>query len=372
MAVAVIGFVVAPAMAFHDGGVAHCNGCHTMHNSQNDAAMNGTTLDANGDPTNGLNPGFGYADLLLFPNKTDVCLSCHAGNNSYHVWADDALVPGAEHGAGNFVFLEEDNLTESSRNPVIDGTAAGHTLASGIKGISTDSYLSEAPGGSYPQSDLSCVSCHDPHGNQSFRLLYQAGQTHTSDGGTVVNWGVTMDAEGIRVFGGSETNSSHNAYKANYSEWCSTCHGDFHAGSANLVHPSGELLEARQVAVYNAYRGTTDCVNNPPVGGAPCGTGTATGAYLHLVPFEDENMTTGYVDGANATTSKVACVSCHRAHASSAPDAGRWDFNVTGLAEDGDGSGSYALPNPYDGNQRSLCNKCHAQDEYDALVDFTP
>ena len=30
----------APALAFHDGGVAHCNGCHTMHNSQNSEAMN--------------------------------------------------------------------------------------------------------------------------------------------------------------------------------------------------------------------------------------------------------------------------------------------------------------------------------------------
>ena len=29
----------APALAFHDGGVAHCNGCHTMHNSQDGALV---------------------------------------------------------------------------------------------------------------------------------------------------------------------------------------------------------------------------------------------------------------------------------------------------------------------------------------------
>ena len=59
------------------------------------------------------------------------------------------------------------------------------------------------------------------------------------------------------------------------------------------------------------------------------------------------------------------CASCHRAHASSAVSAGRWDFSVTFLFEDGDESGSYEIPNPYPavGNsQRSLCNKCHAQD----------
>ena len=55
------------------------------------------------------------------------------------------------------------------------------------------------------------------------------------------------------------------------------------------------------------------------------------------------------------------------AHASSAADAGRWDFNVTLLEEDGDAFGTYPLPNPYDENQRSLCNKCHGQDEFDLL-----
>jgi len=35
-------------------------------------------------------------------------------------------------------------------------------------------------------------------------------------------------------------------------------------------------------------------------------------------------------------------------------------------------SGSYKIPNPYDGGQRSLCNKCHSKDEFDAPEDFTP
>ena len=60
-------------------------------------------------------------------------------------------------------------------------------------------------------------------------------------------------------------------------------------------------------------------------------------------------------------------MTCHRAHATSAPDAGRWDFSVTFLIEDGDESGSYEIPNPYTDNQRSLCNKCHRKDEFDIL-----
>ena len=56
----------------------------------------------------------------------------------------------------------------------------------------------------------------------------------------------------------------------------------------------------------------------------------------------------------------VMCLSCHRAHASSAPHAGRWDFNVALLSEDGAVSQSYAIPDPYGGpNQGTLCSKCH-------------
>jgi hypothetical protein len=62
------------------------------------------------------------------------------------------------------------------------------------------------------------------------------------------------------------------------------------------------------------------------------------------------------------------CLTCHRAHASSAADAGRWDFQVTLLHEDGAESGSYQIPDPYAStNQRSLCNKCHNKDEFDAI-----
>ena len=112
LTVGVVALLGAPVLAFHDGGVASCNGCHTMHNSQNGVAMNGTDIDGDGNPINGDFPGSGYLDLLMFESKTDVCLRCHAGNNSYHDWADSALAPGYEHGAGNFVFLEEDNLND--------------------------------------------------------------------------------------------------------------------------------------------------------------------------------------------------------------------------------------------------------------------
>jgi len=331
------------------------------------AALNFNTLGTGP----GTLPGQGYANLLLFENKSDVCLNCHAGNGSYHVWSDDPTAPTvANRGGGDFVFLEEDNINDGhggARYPIL-GESAGHSIISGIKGTSQDSVLASAPGGSYPSSEMGCTSCHDPHGTQAYRILYQNGQAIPN-----ATFTATLEADGISVFAGSESNANHNAYISGYSEWCATCHTDFHQGwTASLIHPSGQTLTGDTVTKYNAYNGTQDCIDNPPVGATPCGTGTQPNAYLATVPFQDAGATTGSTAGPT-NASQVACVTCHRAHATSAPDAGRWDFSVTGLAEDGHESGSYTIPNPYgDPVQRSLCNKCHTQDEFDAAVDFTP
>jgi hypothetical protein len=198
--------------------------------------------------------------------------------------------------------------------------------------------------------------------------LYQDGQRVDT-----ALYTATIAAEGIRLTttNGQETPTNHNAYHSGYSDWCGTCHGDFHQKSGMLVHPSGEPLGSDVAASYNLYKGTKDCIDNPPAGGLPCGSGVAATSYLPKVPFEDAATTLSSTAGPTSN-SRVACMTCHRAHATSAPDAGRWDFNIPGLAEDGHESGSYPIPNPYDAHQRSLCNKCHSQDEFDELVDFTP
>jgi hypothetical protein len=369
LAVVIVG---APALAYHDGGVAHCNGCHTMHNSENGVAMNFNTLGTGP----GTLPGTGYDSLLLYENRTDICLDCHDGGGSYHVWSADPAAPGsANRGGGDFVFLEEDNLNDghggADPGEEILGYEAGHSLASGIHSTASDPVLNVSPGGTFNSIDLACTSCHDPHGNSSFRLTYQDGQSLITATSGTITWTATIDADPISLFGGGPSSTNHNAYKGGYSAWCGTCHGDFHAASGSNIHPAGETLGVSIAQAYNAYDGTSDCIANPPAGGNPCGSGGFATAYLVEVPFEDAGADTGSADGPTSS-SMVACVTCHRAHATSAPNAGRWDFNVTGLAEDGHESSSYTIPNPYDGFQRSLCNKCHSKDEFDEAEDFTP
>ena len=361
--------IAVPAWAFHDDGVAHCDGCHTMHNSEDGAGVN---FDLLGGP--GTDPGTGYDDLLLYENASDVCLACHGGARSYNVFTDDPLDPGLSnyYSAGNFVFLLEDNLNDghAGANNPIPGQAGGHNIPSGLKGSAWDTTLSAPPSdGSSPlqNNQIHCSSCHDPHGTGSFRLLYQAGQT-IEVGGDLVPFTDTIMAYGIS-FGDVETDDHHNSYVSGYSGWCDACHTGFHMSGEN-IHPSGVSIGPIIAAKYNKYDGTTDCVNTPPTPGIPCGTGGSATSYLADVPFEDnshDDTTTESTQGPNSN-SRVACVTCHRAHATSAPNSGRWDFAVTFMDEDGLESGSWAIPHSYDGNQRSLCNKCHTQDEFDLLI----
>ncbi len=330
--------------AFHDGGAAHCNGCHTMHNS-----AGGVLVDPDHPNGNGW--------LLKKSTPSDVCLGCHATSNGA-LLAADPLVPGPTKGGGNFVFLKAANLNDghSGATSPISGDRAGHNLNAPAFGLSPDATLTKSPGGNYPAGVLGCSSCHDPHGTSDFRMLYGAGRVVTQGNYTFLNPAPVAVGLDVGSTGGTETNTNHTAYKSGMSGWCGNCHGDFHAqaGGTKSIHPSGMPLGGTIASNYSLYNGTDDITGGNP----------AT-SYLAQVPFEDPANTIASTASPTAT-SQVMCLTCHRAHGSSAPNAGRWDFNVTFLSDDGVASGSYALANPYTSvNQRSLCNKCHVKDAYD-------
>jgi len=319
-----------PASGFHDGGAGRCDGCHVMH-------------DGN------VSPGPAGDVLLVAVSPSDVCLGCH-DDSVGAVMGGDPLVPPPERGGGNFVFLLEDNLNDAAdglTNP-ISGDAAGHSIIAPGRGLSADVRHTLAPGGTFPSFELGCTSCHDPHGNDNFRMLY---------GADPVQGGVTYFASPAPVAVGrslsaTESNSSHTAYKSGMSEWCGNCHGQYHDGTFSaLEHPNGTNMDSDIVAQYNVYDGDAN-----PTGGS------SMTAYLAAVPFEDPGPTTSTSSTQGPTSlSRVMCLTCHRAHASSAPAAGRWDFNVSKLSEDGNVSSSYAIPSPYaDPFQGTLCSKCHA------------
>lgn len=331
--------ITLPGMAsaqFHAGGVGSCQGCHIMHESEDGF------IPASG-PTG--------AWLMRGDTSSEVCLSCHADNQG-EVLGADPLVPPPEYGGGKFIFLVEDNINDSADgllNP-LGGHAGGHNVVAPGYGLYADPDKNMSPGGSYPASVLGCTSCHDPHGNGQFRLLLDQGQQ--SSNGFLFTSPAPL-AVGINLNASPEGPGNHTAYQQGWSAWCGNCHGQYHQqGSMNpFDHPSRRGLGGSQRNSYNSYDGTDN----------PTGGGFAT-AYLPELPLESISATIDQISGASAGD-RLSCMTCHRAHATSAPSALRWDGNVTYLVDDGAISGSYAIPSPYASvGQRSLCEKCHWDD----------
>jgi len=328
-----LALAAAPAAAFHDGGVASCGGCHVTHNSQG------------GQP---IVPGPGNDYSLKAGTASDVCLLCHA-QSAGAVLGLNALAPPPEKGGGNFVFLLEDNLNdaEGGASSPIPGAAAGHNVVAPAHGLFAETRYSVAPGGSFAVGELGCTSCHDPHGRDTFRLLHGAGEVQN---GLAVFSAAAPLASGLDVSSSAtESRNSHSAYRSGMSAWCGNCHGRYHDDfGAGFEHPVDALLTVEVVDQYDRYDGV----------GNPTG-GSSLLAYLPEVPFEDAAAAVGSTAGPGAS-SRLSCLSCHRAHASSAPAAGRWDFRVDTLGQDGVESGSWPIPNPYsDPSQPPLCWKCH-------------
>jgi hypothetical protein len=343
------------AWAFHDGGVAECSGCHTMHNSQD-----GDYVDAAHTT--------GNEYLLNSGNSSDTCLQCHAGYGQFG--------GGTGYGAGGDFYWVTKTWSWSAHGHAYSSTgdSHGHNVISPVNGIAEDATLANAPGGDFDSSYLTCTSCHDPHGNTNFRLLYGAAGPVYPGGRYSFTAGAPLavgNSRNTTSGDGQESDAAHTVYKSGMSAWCGNCHpGMLSVGNSGHVHPAGEQLGSSVASIYNAYISSDDLTG-----------GDQLTSYRGLVPFEDVEADLATVSTTNNTAGpgsndQVMCLTCHRAHASPFADAGRWDFGETFLVDahpmsEAEGATVDDLANmwynyTFPTNQRSLCNKCHQKDFGDA------
>lgn len=368
---AVFALSASSAYAFHSGGVAECEGCHSMHNSFEGSA------NVTGMPQYTSGP---Y--LLKAQDQSGACLNCHESPDTtptgYHISTKGAkaaqkggtqapteMTPG-----GDFAWLKMDR-TVTIRGSSFDYKAerSGHSIVAQDFGYAADSILTTAPGGSYPASNLACSSCHDPHGKYrrfadgteattglpifnsgsynnsadpianvsavgAYRILGGVGYQPKSVSGNFAFTKQTPNAVAPSTYNRSEASGqTHVAYGKGMSEWCSNCHtamleNSFTSGMKGLVHPagSGAKLPAFVVANYNAYVTSGRMTNTDP-----------TKAYTSLVPFELGTadytvlkplaVLTDTKDQSATTSANVSCLSCHRAHASAFESMARYNLS---------------------------------------------
>ncbi|WP_144401977.1 cytochrome C [Geoalkalibacter subterraneus] len=365
------------AASFHRGGVGNCGGCHTMHNSEGGLSIrSGATVS-----------------LLRASDPGSICLNCHAGaggpaSPSVFSFDGSALTPG-----GDFYWVTRTFSWNGGTSPA---EQHGHNVIARDFNLSADPQRISSPGGSYPASQLSCISCHDPHGGLSqsasngLPVSVSGSYGEPIAAGTVGGNYRLLGDSSYAVRGYSfredapiarqnpsrpfvESDDSHVDYGSGMSEWCGNCHRRMvtskhnSGGGPGFRHPSGSQtrFDQQTLSRYNAYIRSGDL------------SGTADSSYLQFTPFERGISDPQLLDPTSTrgpdANSNVMCLTCHRAHASAFPYAGRWDFTANLLADShpalGDGGASASdVSNSYYGrdigfefgaDQGSFCGKCH-------------
>ena len=363
-------FAFGNAYAFHSGGVAECEGCHSMHNSfEGSANVTGLAQYQSGP------------FLLKAQDQSGACLNCHQSADTaptgYHISTAavlpyDSTTPVEMTPGGDFAWLKKTMNVTIRGKTATDGNQGdrhGHNIIATDFGYTADKVLTAAPGGSYPAANLACSSCHDPHGRYrrfadgsfattglpifgsgsytssaapvasvsavgAYRLLAGAGYQPKSVSGSFAFVNQPPVAVAPSSYNAVNTTiagvADRVAYGSGMSEWCANCHTAMHltsayqSGQGGLVHPAGNAakLTSAIAANYAAYV-SSGVTGSPPMGGysalAPFETGDTGAGYTTLIQFQGAPT-------APTTTSNVLCLSCHRAHASGFESMARYSL----------------------------------------------
>lgn len=265
-----------------------CAACHRIHTAQTDSL------------------------LKAGPTVADLCYTCHgtagAGSNlsvqnGTYYGTTDRTAPSSSVGlrAGGFdqarinttdpgyeaigVLAAAQPTTSWHSN---DGTVAGTLWGNGAIGS-----------GAGPSYNLSCTSCHDPHGNGQYRTLRPAPD---GSGAAPV---IVTDQPNPKVYTTTNYFDVGPVSGVQMSSWCATCHTRYLASST-------------------------------------ANSGDPIFAYRHV---------------SNGSTGRT-CTKCHAAHGTNAAASGTYSSSV-GYPGGGSGTTKSAESRLLKMDNRGICVKCH-------------
>ncbi len=337
-----------------------CLNCHTMHNSQDAAALEE-----------------GAQPYLLKTRGGTACWGCHAQGAAFNIDPFTGA-PQIRHtnttdlAGGNFAYITEDKAGVTG-----DIETRGHNIFdTGVidNNFSNGSY---PPGDEFSQSNagfnntnFTCAGKYGCHGDRSqdddnsairgshhaitnilqFGSIDENAQGATPGtsyryllgvkGGEDADWQATISADDHNEYKGATSGVESTVTSPGgdtISGFCAECHGNFHGDSSDTGgtspwkrHPTDISLPGAgtEYAAYTSYKTETP-VARTEIPAAPSGTVDPTGTIDDI----------------------VMCLSCHMAHASPYSDILRWNYSdmITGTAGNAAGTGCFVCHSSKDG-----------------------
>jgi predicted CXXCH cytochrome family protein len=293
-----------------------CSDCHTMHNSQDGAAV-----DSSGTNDN----------LTKFD-----CIGCHSGNIAA---APNVTGEGATMTAGGTFKSSIVGSTSSRTHNVrdiswtVDEVALLNTTPGSVAGGFTE------PAGA---TELTCAGTTGCHGqatggfsgfhHNAYPNAYRFLRINDGASYTDVNGVGSADWEV-----GGATTTNHNIYDGDgtnsISTFCAMCHGGFHGGSNTASSSPFQRHPTDEEALIDNVDGAGITITSATINETPFGF-TSAQIALGMVTTD---VTTG--SAYTAPNGLVTCLSCHRAHGSAQSDLLRFDYSTMNAGNSVDNGG---------------------------------
>ncbi len=285
---------------FHNGNNLLCSYCHVMHASAQHPQENGTEPD----PFGGFPQTFTPASRLL--KATDpvaLCLICHDNKAGIPDVVGTDVNGLVDRSAGHFAGPGESN-------------PRGHKLDYGLKTDDWELCMRCHFGGTFATASVTCLDCHNPHGNGRPRNLqwasYPGGEPQF---GLFENPGASGMARYETANVAYSTDNSSTLREV--SNMCIDCHHVFSGTSytnpdGSAVHSLHPTYDSERNSRNNIAQGEDEETTSPDHWTAGTGAGFQVTNRLRFVKD-------GGTDFLNCTqvdpaTNGVFCLSCHKAH----------------------------------------------------------